>query len=94
MRWLLDAAIQANPELANQVNYFTASWCRRLFSYANTAPDQEFVYGPGNAGMVRASTRLIKTNQTALKPTDGQRQIPARTFPRITISSGLLPPSG
>ena len=50
MRWLLDAAIQVNPELANQVNYFTASWCRRLFSYANTAPDQEFVYGPRQRG--------------------------------------------
>ena len=68
MRWLLDAAIQANPELANQVNYFTASWCRRLFSYANTAPDQEFVYGPGNAGMVAGiNPAKLKTNQTVVK---------------------------
>ena len=68
MRWLLDAAIQANPELANQVNYFTASWCRRLFSYANTAPDQEFVYGPGNAGMVAGiNPAELKTDQTIVK---------------------------
>nr|MBP9571165.1 hypothetical protein [Akkermansia sp.] len=68
MRWLLDAAIQVNPELANQVNYFTASWCRRLFSYANTAPDQEFVYGPGNAGMVAGiNPAELKTDQTIVK---------------------------
>lgn len=68
MRWLLDAAIQANPELANQVNYFTASWCHRLFSYSNTAPDQEFVYGPGNAGMVAGiNPEELKTNQTVVK---------------------------
>lgn len=96
MRWLLDAAIQANPGLANQVNYFTASWCRRLFSYANTAPDQEFVYGPGNAGMVAGiNPAKLKMNQTVVK-TD--RTATANScsppFPRITISSGLLPPSG
>ena len=68
MRWLLDAAIQANPELANQVNYFTASWCHRLFSYSNTVPDQEFVYGPGNAGMVAGiNPEELKTNQTVVK---------------------------
>lgn len=68
MRWLLKAAIQADPELASQVNYFTASWCRRLFSYANTAPDQEFVYGPGNAGMVAGiNPAELKTNQTVVK---------------------------
>lgn len=68
MRWLLDAAIQANPELANRVNYFTASWCHRLFSYSNTAPDQEFVYGPGNAGMVAGiNPAELKTNQTVVK---------------------------
>lgn len=68
MRWLLDAAIQANPELANQVNYFTASWCRRLFSYSNTSRDQEFVYGPGNAGMVAGINPAgLKTNQTVVK---------------------------
>ena len=68
MRWLLDAAIQVNPELANQINYFTASWCRRLFSYANTAPDQEFVYGPGNAGMVAGiNPAELKTDQTIVK---------------------------
>ncbi|MFR2287805.1 MAG: hypothetical protein ACLS9G_10440, partial [Akkermansia sp.] len=36
VRWLLDAAVRANPELANEVNLFTASWCRNLLSYANT----------------------------------------------------------
>lgn len=68
MRWLLKAAIRANPEMANQVNYFTAFWCRQLFSYSNTAPDQEFVYGPGNAGMVAAiNPAELKTNQTVVK---------------------------
>ncbi len=68
MRWLLDAAIQADPELASQVNYFTASWCHRLFSYSNTSPDQEAVYGPGNAGMVAGINPAgLKTNQTVVK---------------------------
>ncbi|MFR4222830.1 MAG: hypothetical protein ACLT38_03575 [Akkermansia sp.] len=56
MRWLLDAAIQVNPELANQINYFTVSWCRRLFSYANTAPDQ-IGTAPATGAWWRASTR-------------------------------------
>lgn len=68
MRWLLEAAIQADPAMASRVNYFTASWCRRLFSYSNTAPDQEFVYGPGNAGMVAGiNPAELKTNQTVVK---------------------------
>lgn len=95
MRWLLDAAIQVNPELANQINYFTASWCRRLFSYANTAPDQEFVYGPGNAGMVAGiNPAELKRTRPSLKPT-GRATVNScsPTFPRIMISSGLLPPS-
>lgn len=68
LRWLLDSAIQADPEIANQVNYFTASWCCTLFSYSNTAPDQELVYGPGNAGSVAGiDPAQLKTNQTVVK---------------------------
>lgn len=68
MRWLLDSAIQANPEMANQVNCYTASWCRQLFSYSNTAPDQEFVYGSGNAGSVAGiNPAELKTSQTVVK---------------------------
>lgn len=68
MRWLLDAAIQADPEMANQINCYTASWCQQLFSYSNTAPDQEFVYGPGNAGAVAGiNPAELKTNQTVVK---------------------------
>lgn len=83
MRWLLKAAIQADPELASQVHYFTASWCRRLFSYSNTAPDQKFVYGPGNAGMVSGiNPAELKTNQTVVK-TDrtGQGKFLLTTLP-------------
>lgn len=68
MRWLLDAAIQADPEMANQINCYTASWCQQLFSYSNTAPSQEFVYGPGNAGAVAGiNPAELKTNQTVVK---------------------------
>ena len=68
MRWLLDAAIQAAPEMANQINCYTASWCQQLFSYSNTAPSQEFVYGPGNAGAVAGiNPAELKTNQTVVK---------------------------
>lgn len=68
MRWLLDSAIQADPEMANQIHCFTASWCRRLFSYSNTQPDQEFVYGPGNAGSVAGINPAdLKTSQTVVK---------------------------
>ncbi len=68
MRWLLDAAIQAAPEMANQINCYTASWCQQLFSYSNTAPSQEFVYGPGNAGAVAGiNPTELKTNQTVVK---------------------------
>lgn len=68
MRWLLDAAIQAAPEMANQINCYTASWCQQLFSYSNTAPSQEFVYGPGNAGAVAGiNPAELKINQTVVK---------------------------
>lgn len=68
MRWLLDAAMQADPEMANQINCYTASWCQQLFSYSNTAPSQEFVYGPGNAGAVAGiNPAELKTNQTVVK---------------------------
>lgn len=68
VRWLLDAAVRANPELANEVNLFTASWCRNLLSYANTEPYQEFVYGPGNAGSVEGINPAdLKTDQTVVR---------------------------
>lgn len=68
VRWLLDTAVRANPELANEVNLFTASWCRDLLSYANTEPYQEFVYGPGNAGSVEGINPAdLKTDQTVVR---------------------------
>ena len=68
VRWLLDAAVRADPELENEVNLFTAFWCRNLLSYANTAPYQEFVYGPGNAGSVEGINPAdLKTDQTVVR---------------------------
>ena len=68
VRWLLDAAVRADPELENEVSLFTASWCRNLLSYANTAPYQEFVYGPGNAGSVEGINPAdLKTDQTVVR---------------------------
>lgn len=68
VRWLLDAAVQADPALANEVNQFTAAWCRDLLSYANTTPYQEFVYGPGNAGSVAGINPAdLKSGQTVVK---------------------------
>lgn len=68
MRWLLNAAIQANPEMANEINNFTAQWCSALFSYSNTAQDQDLVYGPGNAGMAGGvNPSELKPNQTVVK---------------------------
>lgn len=68
MRWLLNAAIQANPQMENSVNEFTAAWCCQLFSYANTAPEQEFIYGPGNAGSVAGiNPAELNPGQTVVK---------------------------
>lgn len=59
---------RADPELENEVSLFTASWCRNLLSYANTAPYQEFVYGPGNAGSVEGINPAdLKTDQTVVR---------------------------
>ena len=91
--WLLDAAVRANPELANEVNLFTASWCRNLLSYANTEPYQEFVYGPGNAGSVEGINPAdLKTDQTVVRTdrTDKGNSCSSRCL-RITTSSGLHP---
>ena len=54
--------------MENEVNLFTAFWCRNLLSYANTAPYQEFVYGPGNAGSVEGINPAdLKTDQTVVR---------------------------
>lgn len=68
MRWLLNAAVQANPDLANAVNLFTATWCKTLFSYGNTVSGQNFIYGPGNAGAAGGfNPSELKENQTVVQ---------------------------
>lgn len=68
MQWLLSAAIQANPELKDQVHLSTAVWSCNLFSYSNTDAEQKDVYGPGNAGMVaNINPSELKQNQTVIK---------------------------
>lgn len=74
VRWLLNAAMQANPALNNAVNQFTASWCRQLFSYSNTESGQDFVYGPGNAGSAGGiNPANLETNQTVVKTNRTER---------------------